>query len=239
MAISPFLAELAAPGIRSVRRNWPPIVLLQITALILLWSYFTQEGFRQWLEYVGRLKADGGLVAAGLVGAIGAGLTPEIAKALVGKLKRLDRAWLEKTLYTAFVYSLIGILVDVFYKVQAAAFGSGNAPATLAIKTAVDMLVFSPFLSIPMACTLFALFEQRFQADKMGKELRFQFYRRKIAPSLLLCWFFWTPVLLCVYAFPTPIQFPIAMIAEAAWSVLFVFMNTEQTPVVYVPNPTD
>lgn len=166
-------------------------------------------------------------MASALVGAVGAGLTPELAKALTGRLRKLDLPWLEKTLFTAFVYALVGVLVDVFYKVQAACFGSGNEPITLALKTAVDMLIFSPFLSIPMACTLFAFYELRYDPVKMGTELRSQFYRRKIAPSLLLCWFFWTPVLVCVYAFPVALQFPIAMFAEAAWSVLFVFMNTQ------------
>lgn len=227
MATDSLIAELTAPGIRSVRRNWPPIVLLQIAAAILLWSYFTQPGFREFLGEIARRKQQGGLIASALVGAIGAGLMPEAAKIVTGKLGKRDWAWLEKTAVTCFVYAVTAILVDLFYRIQAAMFGTGNDAGTLAIKTAVDMLVFSPLLSIPVACVLFALYELRYDFRRLGGALREGFYRKTIAPSLVLCWFFWTPVLLCVYAFPTALQFPIAMLAEAAWSVLFVFMNTK------------
>lgn len=227
LAKESLLAELAAPGIRSVRRNWPPILILQLAAMALLVCYYSNPSFRLALGQVAQAKENGGLVAAALAGAISAGLAPEAAKFFTGKLKKFDAAWLEKLAVTTFIYALIGVFVDILYRVQALAFGSGNAPVTLALKTAVDMLLFSPFISIPVACTLFVIYEVRYDPTKVLAELRDRFYRRRIAPSLLLCWCFWTPVLFCVYAFPVPLQFPIAMLGEAAWSVLFVFMNTQ------------
>ncbi|MBW7929038.1 MAG: hypothetical protein H3C58_13330, partial [Fimbriimonadaceae bacterium] len=47
-----------------------------------------------------------------------------------------------------------------------------------------------------------------------------------IVPALIPCWAFWIPILICVYSLPANLQFVFALLAEAAWSILFVFIAT-------------
>lgn len=56
----------------------------------------------------------------------------------------------------------------------------------------------------------------------------FVFYRDRVLPGLIPCWAFWTPVLLCTYSMPMNLQFCFTMFAEAAWSLLFVFIATRE-----------
>jgi hypothetical protein len=50
-------------------------------------------------------------------------------------------------------------------------------------------------------------------------------YRDRVFPALIPCWVFWIPVLFCVYAFPPNLQLPFAFLAEAAWSMIVVFVS--------------
>jgi len=222
-----------APGVHAIRRNWPPIVVIQAAAAVLLWMYYTVAPFHLRLDALAQAKVAGGLLASGLIGALAGGIVPEIAKAVTGRVKRFDAAWAEKTAFTALLYGLLGVTVDLLYREQTHLFGSQADLRTLTCKTCLDMFGYTPFISIPFACCMLAFYESRYRFTRFRAALADSFFMKRVLPSLVLCWAFWIPVLYCVYAFPLPIQFIIAMLAEAAWVVIFVFMNTSE-PVVAV-----
>ena len=122
------------------------------------------------------------------------------------------------------VYGIVGLEVVIFYQYQTIWFGSGGDWLTLAKKTAVDMFIFSPLVSIPTAVVILDWRGQgfRFSRPKLG-----YFLQERLLSSMLLCWMFWIPVLLWVYSFPTNLQFPVSNLAEAAWAMVFVFFNAE------------
>jgi hypothetical protein len=212
------------PGIAALKANWLPFLIIQVFAAVLVVLYYQNEGMRQGAKALENVKVAGGLPFAFLSGAVAGGLIPELAKLITGRLKKLDTGWLRDTAFNALVYGLIGMLVDVFYKQQAIWFGNGNDATTLFLKTIVDMIPFTMFLSIPFAISLFEWRKLGFQGLVGG--YRHGFYRHKVIPALIPCWAFWVPILICCYALPLNLQFPFAMLAEAAWSIMFVFIAT-------------
>ena len=226
MGHSSGLRKLFAPGLLAVRQNWPPIVVIQVVAVCLLCMYYGVSAFHQGLDQLARMKDAGGLAASAIISAIAGGIVPEIAKSVTGRIRRYDWAWIEKTAWTALIYGLLGITVALLYRTQTYLFGSSRDLRTLTCKTSLDMLGYTPFFSIPFACTMLAFYEARYRWKTLAAALRDSFFAKRVIPSLVSCWAFWIPVLYCVYAFPLPIQFLIAMLAQAAWVVIFVFMNT-------------
>jgi len=225
------------PGIAAVRAHLAPFLLIQLGAFALVVAYFQSPAVRDFAEIPARWRADYGLPFAFVAGAVAGGLIAEIAKTLTGKVKKFDRAWLVLFSFTSFVYGCVGVLVDILYRYQALWFGHGNDWLTLTYKTVVDMLLFSTLISIPFATAMFSWLRHGFSLRELWRDLRDNYYMRKVVPGLIPCWAFWTPVLVCTYALPLKLQLPFAILAEAAWSVLFVFIAMRPQTGTPAPDP--
>lgn len=209
-----------------MRAHWPPFLIIQIAAAALAFAYYGSPALQSFAAGVMAWKVAGGLPFAFATGVTAGGVVPEIAKTLTGRLRVFDRAWLSKTAFTGMVYGIVATEVDVFYRVQAVLFGDGRDPLTLAVKTAADMLLFSPFLCVPTAVLLFRWRRRGYSFRHGLRAFSWGFYRERVLPAMVPCWVFWIPILLCVYAMPTNLQFVFSQLAEAAWSILFVFIAT-------------
>jgi len=224
-------------SVRAVRAALAPMLLIQAAAALLVFAYFRSDGVRAWADGVGALKLASGLSGAFVAGFLAGGLLPEIAKAVTGRLRSFSRAELVRATWTGVVYGLVAICVDLLYVGQAVWFGHGRDAATLTMKTAVDMLIFSPFVSIPLATYLLGWWQSGFRARFWRRAFTFRFYREEVLGAMPLCWAYWVPILLLTYALPLPIQFPFAILAESAWSIVFVFFVVDRggAPEVAVP----
>ncbi|MBI5706302.1 MAG: hypothetical protein HZC36_04860 [Armatimonadetes bacterium] len=216
------------PGLLAVRGHWQAFLLIQAAALGLVITYYHSASLQALADELARIKTRGGLPFAFVVGFLACSLIPEAAKLATGKLRRFDRAWLGKVAFTGLVYGIVAVQVDLFYQFLALWIGSGTDTRTFLLKTLVDMALFSTIISIPTAVLLFEWYKRGFAARALLAELSPTFYRDKVLPALLPCWAFWTPVLCCSYSMPVNLQFCFTMIAEAAWSLLFVFIATHE-----------
>lgn len=216
------------PGVMAVRSHWQAFLLIQLAALGLVIAYYNSQALRTLAAEAAKTKVRGGLPFAFIVGFLACSLIPEIAKLATGKLGLFNRPWLGKVAFTGLVYGIVAVQVDLFYQFLARWIGSGTDPRTFLLKTLVDMALFSTIVSIPTAVLLFEWYKRGFAAKTLMGELSFRFYRDKVLPALLPCWAFWTPVLFCSYSMPVNLQFCFTMVAEAAWSLLFVFIATTE-----------
>ncbi|MHB8635687.1 MAG: hypothetical protein ACYC96_04355 [Fimbriimonadaceae bacterium] len=216
--------EAVRPGIDAVRRHWPPLVVIQVAAVALVISYYRLPGLRAAAHHASDLKVRYGVWFAFALGMLAGGVVPELAKLVTGDRRRFDRTWLADSTFNSLVYGVVGVQVDLFYRLQAFTFGPDHGLKTLIVKTAVDMGLFAPIISIPTATLLYAWRRERFQIRRvLGDGLR-PFFLKQIMPGLIPCWFFWTPVLFCTYGMPPNLQLCFSMLAEAAWSIVFIFI---------------
>lgn len=211
-----------------MRKNLAPILLIQSVGAILVASYFLSEAVRVFAQQIAEVKQAGGVPFAFLAGYVAGGLLPEIAKFITGRRHRYSRTHVVRVLWTGFVYGLIGILIFFLYDLQGKWFGNGNDLVTLTLKTAVDMGIFTPLVSVPMAAALFAWWKAGFDWEFWKRVFTLKFYQEEVVSKLPLCWAYWTPFLYLTYALPIDLQFPFAIVAESAWSILFVFMVTDE-----------
>ena len=199
-------------------------MLIQVGAVILVVSYYRSSGLRTAALSAAELKLRYGIWFAFAMGMLAGGVVPEIAKLVTGGLRRLNRTWVAELGYNALVYGVVAAQVDLFYRFQAFTFGAGHDARTLIVKTAVDMGAFAPVISIPTAMLLYAWRREGFRAGAIFRNGVRGFAIHQIMPGLIPCWVFWTPVLFCTYAMPANLQLCFSMLAEAAWSIVFVFI---------------
>jgi hypothetical protein len=219
--------DATGPGIAALKHGWAPMLLIQFFAGCLVVAYYQIPGLRMSLRALEELKSHGGPPFALASGAIAGGLVPQLAKLLTGRVTSFGRRFWLQMLFTGAVYAIVSLQIDYFYQFQAFMFGSQHDGLTVIKKDLVDMAIFAPFISIPTAVILFEWRNAGFSATDLGHRLRSQFFRSKIVPALIPCWAFWIPMLLCVYAMPPNLQFPLAQLAEASWAVLFIFIATD------------
>lgn len=219
---NPFL-----PGLIAFRKNIRPILVIQAAIIGLVVGYYVSPQVKQVAGHVSDWKDHVSLPALFAVGMFAGGLLPEIAKAVSGHLKP-SPDWFRATLYNAFVYGCVALLTNFFYSALGIWFGTGNAPVTVVTKTCVDMFVATPLMFTPFTVFLFEAYALGFQPGRIGKSLSQSFYRRRIVPTLVMAWGVWIPVLSAMYALPLSLQFPTAMLAEAAWSIMVVFVNVNE-----------
>jgi hypothetical protein len=218
--------EAAAPGYSAVKHSWAPILLLQCVAALLVAAYYLSPGLQHWLEWLERLKSNGGVAFDVAVGVVVGGVVPQVAKALTGKT-RLSRAFFGDMAFNGFVYAIVATEVDHFYRFQGSVFGTGVDIATIAKKIVVDMGLFTPFLCIPTAIALFEVRNAGFSWNQLIERNRGSAFRTKVIQALIPCWAFWIPMLVCVYSMPKNLQFPLSQTAQGSWAVLFIFMATD------------
>ncbi len=219
------IRDAVNPGVAAIRSSWRPFILIQVTAIALVFIYYQSRPLQVVSEKLAAIKESGGLWFAFISCAIACGILPEIAKALTGTLPKLDKWWIIGVVHTSVVFGAVGIFVDLFYQFQGVLFGTGVDPLTLTQKTLFDMGVFAPLFCIPFEVATLEWGHHRYRMKALWGNMTPLAYRDRVLPVLLPCWAFWIPVLLCVYSLPPNLQFPFAMLAEAAWSIIVVFVT--------------
>jgi hypothetical protein len=216
------IRDAVTPGVDAVRTTWRPFIIIQVAAVVLVFAYYRSSGLQEAASKLAAFKVAGGIWFAFGAGAIAGGIVPEFAKALSRTLPKLDKWWALEVAHTAAVFGVVGILVDLFYKGQGMLFGTGIDPQTLLYKTLLDMGAFAPLFCIPLEVATLEWGHHRYRMKVLFQNLTPLAYRDRVLPVVVPCWAFWTPVLLCVYALPPDLQFPFAILAEAAWSIIIV-----------------
>jgi hypothetical protein len=229
------LRRAIQPGVLAVKRNWAPFLAIQLAMFGLVASYYNLEAVRNIAEVVAQWKVAGGLLFSFIVGAFAGGLIPECAKLLTGRLRSLNAKWAKDSMFNALVYGVVGAQVDLFYRLQSFMWGDSTAIPMLLWKTFIDMAFFSTLVSMPTAVLLFEWRKAGFKISQTIRQPFGEFYLQKVVPTVLPAWAFWTPVLLGVYAMPLNLQLPLSMLAEAAWSIVFVFIATMPDPDLHPP----
>lgn len=218
--------EALGKGVQSIKGNLWPILVLQVSAVILVWAYYTYPSVREALKGLEAIKRQGGVPFALLVGFAAGSVVPETAKLLTGKVKPPYDRWLKDALFNGFVISMVAMLVYLFYEyVQAPLWGTTPDLATIIKKTALDMGVASPFCFVYFTTLAFVWKNEGFSFKRMVPHLRHEFFRRQVLQLMVPCWMVWIPILCCVYSLPQDLQFPVSQVAEAGWCLMLALLT--------------
>lgn len=211
------------PGLRAFQAYGKLFVAIQLAAGAFVLLYKLNADVRAACEIVGHWKVAGGLLATALTTMISGGVIPELLK---WKLRpaHLRPPTLAQIAHRFSFFALLGVMVDLFYRLQGLLFGTGDDVGTLASKLLVDELLFTPLVSMPFTTLWFYWGDVGFSFRRMRHELTWQAFWDRYLAIWSVCLAYWPVVLIFVYAMPSNLQFPLFLFVNAAWGVVMVLI---------------
>ena len=205
-------------GVRAARANLIPGLVLQIAAGVFVVAYYRSAAFHDLLQHVADEQNRYGIVFTMLTRVVFNGIVPAAFCALVPGLRvRRPGAAL---LFGMAWWGFMGANTHVFYALQARLWGADASPATVLLKTATDMLVYSPFYASPIVAVAHLWQDQNYSFSATRLQLGSGWYRRVVLPNQVPGWTFWAPCLLVLYALPTALQMPMSALLGCFWSLM-------------------
>ena len=205
-------------GVRAARANLVPGLVLQMAAAAFVVAYYRSADFHELLLHVAGWQDRYGIVFTMLTRVVFNGIIPAIFCALVPGLRM--RRPLAALLFGMTWWGLMGANVHLFYNFQAWLWGSEASVVTVLLKTATDMLVYSPFYASPITAIAHLWQDENYSAHATSLQLGRGWYRRIVLPNQVPGWTFWTPFVIVLYSLPTDLQMPIAALLGCFWALM-------------------
>ncbi len=198
--------------------------------LVFLALYLWHDGTRQMLVSVSDLKREAGYAFAFVSYVIAAAVLPELMRVVFFQRGRIHRINLSNVATAAPFWGLIGMSVDLLYRLQVVWFGPGNDLVTIVLKVFVDQFLYSPFISAPLIVGFYAWRDAGFRREVLGEMLNADFVATRIFPVVVAGWCVWIPGVSLVYFMPSLLQLPVAVLIQVFW-ILILTTVSERRPV--------
>jgi hypothetical protein len=236
-AVFRHVAAAARKGLRAGRQNLPAMLGIQGLIVGIVFLYYGCPATRPFFTQISDWQRAGGLPAAMLACACGAGLLSEISTVYFQNSGRWTRPHVEGAVFKFLVFFISGGTVYEFYRLQAFMFGDSPAWPVVLKKLLVDQLGYTVIWSVPFQLLALRWYALRFSARELGRELRHDFILDRMLPVYVTNWTFWLPGMTLIYLMPYPLQMPLAIFASTIWVLLLTALSRHQdTPVLVAPD---
>ncbi|NBR63181.1 MAG: hypothetical protein EBS49_00345 [Verrucomicrobia bacterium] len=226
MASSWSLREAARPGLLAVRNYYRVFLFFQAIAIGLYFAYYHLPCIRNAVDIFAAWKASGGLLLSALLTAVAGTVLPESVRTIVGPDRSWSRDRFRKLGWNFLFFAFNGLLVDLFYVLQAFLFGVGNSWSVVLPKMALDFFGFIPWVALPMSVSYFLWLELGWSPLRIGRAWNWPLYRDRVVPLLIPDFVYWGPILIFLYGLPLTLQVPFFLLAFSGWSLAFVFIGS-------------
>ncbi|MDR2862377.1 MAG: hypothetical protein LBV54_00660 [Puniceicoccales bacterium] len=210
----------------AARANLIPGLILQAVAISLLLAYYNSAAVAGWLQEVGNLKRQWGFLYTAISASVFCGLIPWLFRMALPPLR--PRRIVGELVFGMVYWGLICMVADSFYQVQAWLWDSiqgvqdANDWYVVAIKTACDMLIFTPIIAAPCNSISHLWKEKDFSFKALSEALRGRWYHSIVLPNLVPNWMVWTPGIAVTYSLPSLLQLPMANLIGCFWALLCI-----------------
>ena len=226
MASSWSLREAARPGLLAVRKYYRVFLFFQAIAIGLYFAYYHIPSVQGAVDVFAAWKAAGGLSLSALLTAIAGTVLPESVRTIVGPDRSWSRDRFRKLGWNFLFFAFNGLLVDLFYVLQAYLFGIGSSWSVVLPKMALDFFGFIPLLALPMSVSYFLWLELGWSPSRILRAWGWPLYRDRVVPLLVPDFVYWGPILIFLYGLPLTLQVPFFLLAFSGWSLAFVFIGS-------------
>jgi hypothetical protein len=226
LASSWSLREAARPGLLAVRKYYRVFLFFQAIAIGLYFAYYHIPSVQSTIDAFAAWRNTGGLFLSALLTAIAGTVLPESVRTLVGPDRSWSRQRFRKLGWNFLFFAINGLLVDLFYVLQALLFGVGNSWSVVAPKMALDFFGFIPLLALPISVSYFLWLELGWSPARILRAWGWPLYRDRVVPLLIPDFVYWGPILIFLYSLPLTLQVPFFLLAFSGWSLAFVFIGS-------------
>ena len=226
MASSWSLREAIRPGLLAVRNYYRVFLFFQVVAIGLYFAYYQIPSVQSAVDAFAAWRNAGGLFFSALLTAIAGTVLPESVRTIVGPDRSWSRDRFRKLGWNFLFFAFNGLLVDLFYILQAYLFGIGNSWSVVLPKMALDFFGFIPLVALPMSVSYFLWLELGWSFARILRAWGWPLYRDRVVPLLIPDFVYWGPILIFLYGLPLTLQVPFFLLAFSGWSLAFVFIGS-------------
>ena len=206
-------------GVRAARANLVPGLVLQVAAAAFVAAYYLSPAFHALLQHVADGQTRYGVGFTVLTRVVFNGIIPALFCALVPGL-HVRRPWAALAFGMTW-WGLMGVHTHVFYTFQAWLWGDEANLVTVLLKTATDMLIYSPFYASPITAIAHLWQDENYSIHATRLQLAApRWYRRIVLPNQVPGWTFWAPGVMILYSLPTELQMPMAALLGCFWALM-------------------
>jgi hypothetical protein len=222
------LRRARTEALKALRANLLPGLLLQSLMACMGAAYLWHPASREVFGELAVVRSEWGLLFSFIGTALGSAVLPELLRLI---LPRPDDAGggtptlLSRLLFGIPFWGLIGVQVDLFYRLQDFLFGPSETLPVLVKKVAVDALLYCPLLAIPQAVCVMLWRDHGFTGRGFLGHTPLRFYALKIFPVLLANWIVWIPLLCIIYSIPQALSIPFFIVAQCFWVMVFTTLS--------------
>ncbi len=222
-------------ALKALRTNLVPGLILQTLMLVLGAAYLWHPATRHFFGELSELKSRWGLLFSFAGTSLASTLLPEILGLLLphaAQGRNGGPGLAPRLLFGLIFWGLIGMQVDLFYRLQFHLFGPSDHISTIATKVLVDAFVYCPLLAIPQAVCIFLWRDHNFTHRGFHGWTPLRFYALKIFPVLMANWMVWIPLICIIYSLPPALGIPFFIIAQSFWVMVFTTLSAGRHPEV-------
>lgn len=215
-------------GLRAARANLVPALVVQAVMLALVLGYYLYPPTTELLNRWARLKQDWGYGYSALAAAIAGGVVPEIMRICWFQKGKILKSNGINLLFTLPFWSVTGMAVDGFYRMQGKWFGTELTFGVVATKVIVDQFIYNPLIAAPSGAWFYDWKLSGCSLRQTGRFFTVCYYREVIVPVLFATWGVWIPLVAILYSLPPMLQIPLFGLALAMWVMLYTWMSEQR-----------
>jgi hypothetical protein len=215
-------------SLKALRTNLVPGLFLQAVMAAMATAYFLHPVARSVFERLALLRSEWGVVFSFVGTSAASALLPELLALLMPPSPRVRNhaPHLGKRLLFAIPFwGLIGVQVDLFYRLQYFIFGPSDSLPVIAKKVVVDAFLYCPLLAIPQAVCAFVWKDEGFTLRGFHGHYPVSFYALRIFPVLMANWMVWIPLVCLIYSLPPALGIPFFIVAQSFWVMVFTTLS--------------
>lgn len=222
-------------ALKALRANLLPGLILQALMLALAAAYLWHPATRNFFGKLSELKSQRGLLFSFAGTSLASTFLPEILGLLLphaAQGRNGGPGLATRLLFGLPFWGLIGMQVDLFYRLQHHLFGPSDHATAIVAKVLVDAFVYCPLLAIPEAVCIFLWRDHNFTHRGFHGWTPLRFYALKIFPVLMANWMVWIPLICIIYSLPPALGIPFFIIAQSFWVMVFTTLSSDRHPKV-------
>lgn len=226
---APTLLRIAwTEALRSLRLNLIPGVFLQGVMIAVAVAYYCIPSVHRALMGLATVKEHWGLIFSFIGTSLASSLLPELLRPMLPSSYRAANgpSLLSRLLFAIPFWGMIGMQVDLFYRLQLLLFGPSERITIIAEKVIVDAFIYCPLLAMPQAVCVFVWRDHKYTHHGFKGWTPMRFYALKIFPVLMANWMVWIPVVSVIYTLPAPLGIPLFIIAQSFWVMVFTTLSS-------------
>jgi hypothetical protein len=231
--MSPLWAALRhgfAEGLRAARENFLPALAIQVLMALLVAGYYLHWPISALLDLLAAERARGGPLFMFAASGFSGGLLSEVCLVYFAQSGRWRRGNVRNATFKFCLLGVTGTAGGYFYDLMGWLLGDRADVPTILAKTALDQFVYSPFLACPVMALASHWRRDGYRARAWGDLFSPDFVGGQVVPVTVTNGGFWFPTVLCLYALPLPLQYPLALLATAIWGLLLISVTARRHP---------